>query len=155
MVPQIDNIEYIEVSNNIEALILENNLIKQHKPRYNILLKDDKSFVYIKIHTTEQFPRITIVRRPTKDKNLYFGPYTSANRIKKLLQFLRGIFPYRTCRMSIVIEEKKTQLKNIDRNTPCLDYHIKKCGAPCTALTTPEEYQHTIDGIVSFLKGNT
>jgi len=140
----------------IEALILETNLIKQFKPKYNVLMKDDKNYVYVRITVQEAFPRIEVIRRPLEDKARYFGPYTRALDIKDTLTVLRKVFPYRTCKMHIERNaDGSVSIKNRDRPTPCLDFHIKQCPAPCTGAITSEEYRASIDGIVAFLKGNT
>ncbi|MDD4628470.1 MAG: excinuclease ABC subunit UvrC [Candidatus Peribacteraceae bacterium] len=140
----------------IEALILETNLIKQFKPKYNVLMKDDKNYVYVRITVQEAFPKIEVIRRPLEDKARYFGPYTRALDIKDTLTVLRKVFPYRTCRMHIERNaDGSVSIKNRDRPTPCLDFHIKQCPAPCTGAITSEEYRASIDGIVAFLKGNT
>ncbi len=167
MVSQIEDIEYIVVDSELEALILETNLIKELRPKYNILMKDDKNFVYIKVTTNEDFPRISIVRQIKKDGAKYFGPKTSAQRTSNTLKALKKIFPYRHCNIDIKYLEnvktdpnkltfkKRVSCSNITIKIPCLDYHIKRCIAPCIGIPTPEGYKEIIDQVVSFLEGKT
>ncbi|MDD5041737.1 MAG: GIY-YIG nuclease family protein [Candidatus Peribacteraceae bacterium] len=175
----------VTVTNSeLEALILETNLIKQKKPKYNVLMKDDKNYVYVRISVQDSFPRIELVRKPAEDQAKYFGPYVSALEIRDTLTLLRRVFPYRTCKMSIEVASSPTPfpspggggvkpvgnalpplgegvgmgvtIKNRDRPTPCLDYHIKQCSGPCIGCVTPEEYRHvSVEGVINFLKGNT
>jgi len=153
----------------LEALILETNLIKQHKPKYNVLMKDDKNYLFIRITVQDPFPRIDMIRKPLEDGSKYFGPYTRGFEMNQTLTMLRKIFPYRNCKMSIEPEAMNQQLitnnqktsfpvaiKHRDRPTPCLDYHIKQCSAPCIGNITPEEYRRdAIDPVIDYLKGNT
>lgn len=168
MVEQINDIEYIIVDSELEALILETNLIKQLRPKYNILMKDDKNYVYIKITTQEDYPRISIVRQIQKDKAKYFGPKTSGHQAKQTLKALKKIFPYRHCNLNIqylpeakIDPENKQSLRkrvilsNISIKIPCLDYHIKRCNAPCLGIPTPTEYKQLINQIIRFLEGKT
>ena len=155
----------------LEALILETNLIKENKPKYNVLMKDDKNYVYVRVAIQESFPSVEIVRRMTDDGARHFGPYTSAFSVRETLVMLRKIFPYRTCKMSIETRNEKRETKNSlsahsesqisvivthrDRPTPCLDHHIHQCSAPCIGTVTPEEYRaQSIDGVINFLKGD-
>ena len=128
-----------------EALLLENSLIKKNKPRYNIRLKDDKTYPFIKINLNEEFPRVYITRKYSNDGARYFGPYPSPGNIRKTLNFLNKLFPYRSC------------TKVIDGNDerPCLEFHIKRCIAPCTGYASKESYMKVINELISFLEGNT
>jgi len=155
LLKNLENIEYIEVEKNIEAIILEHNLIKELKPKYNVVMKDDKSFVYIKI-TKEDFPRIEIVRKVEKDNAVYIGPKTSTQKVKNTLKILKTIFPYRHCSLNIKqLEENKVEVSNKVIKYPCLDYHIKKCTAPCIGKITPEEYKKIVEKILKFLNGKS
>lgn len=143
MVSHIADFEYILTDNEVEALILECNLIKQHRPRYNVSLKDDKSYPYIKITTQEDFPRIQVTRSVTRDGSRYFGPYTSVGSLKETLNLLRGLFPIRTCR--------DTPLQ--PRSRPCLNAHIGRCLAPCSGQVDREAYREAVDNVIMFLEG--
>lgn len=145
MVSRIRDFEYIITDSELEALILECNLIKKHKPHYNILLKDDKHYPYIKITTEEEYPRVVITRRVEKDKNRYFGPYTSTRAVRETLDILKKVFPIRTCKKNV------KQGTVIDR--PCLNYHIKQCMGPCQGNIDKNEYHNIIINICSFLDG--
>jgi len=149
----------VTVTNSeLEALILETNLIKQKKPKYNVLMKDDKNYVYVRISVQEPFPRIDLVRKPAEDKAKYFGPYVSAYEIRDTLTLLRRVFPYRTCKMSIepTGQGKDVTVTHRDRPTPCLDYHIKQCCGPCIGCVTPDAYgSMAVEGVIDFLKGKT
>lgn len=157
LVEQIDNIEYIETETEIEALILESNLIKEYRPKYNIVLRDDKSFLYIKITTNEDFPRISLVRHADmkQDKNAkYYGPKTSAEKTRKTLKLLKKLFPHRHCGLNIDwLGEGNVMVTNKVLKYPCIDYHIKRCQAPCIGAITPEEYRKTVKKITGFLEG--
>ncbi|MBZ0199629.1 MAG: excinuclease ABC subunit UvrC, partial [Ignavibacteriaceae bacterium] len=149
LVCKIVDLELIVTDNEIEALVLENNLIKQYKPRYNVNLKDDKSYPYIKI-TKEPFPRIYPTRRLVKDGSRYFGPYTDVKNMKSSLRMINQIFKIRSCKLNITqesIAKKKFKV--------CLDYHIKKCDGPCEGLVTEREYNDMVDEVVKTLKGKT
>lgn len=139
MIDNIRDIDYIVTNSEIEALLLESELIKRYKPRYNEKWKDEKNFLYIKIDINQDYPRIFLVRRPLDDKVLYFGPFVDAGNLRNSLKILRKIFPYRTCRK---LPEK-----------PCLQYHLKRCPAPCTGDISPEEYKKIIKQIILFFKG--
>lgn len=155
MVEKIVDVDVIETNNELEALMLETNLIKQYRPKYNILMRDDKNYVYIKVSTHEDYPRLSIVRKREQDRSLYFGPKTSADSCEKLINLLRKIFPIRTC--TLEMEDGPDGLIRITKKTipvPCLDYHIKRCRAPCIDLIKKDEYQDLIKQIVRFLKGN-
>ena len=146
MVAQVDDFDILLCNTNLEALTLECNLIKLHKPHYNILLKDDKHYPYVRIDRREPFPRVTIARRMQKDGAQYFGPYIGAAAIRDALEVVRKVFPIRTC-------DKKLPLKVPVR--PCVNYEIGRCKAPCAHLCTQEEYAEIIDGVISFLNGNS
>jgi excinuclease ABC subunit C len=149
MIKRIDDVEWIVVRNEVEALLTEANLIKKHQPFYNVNLKDDKSFPFIRI-TNEPFPRVFITRDIIKDGSKYFGPYTDVVYLRRTLKAIRRIFPVRSCDFFIdqsVIDQKKISI--------CLDYHIKKCEGPCEGLVSTGHYSEMIDSIISFLQGKT
>lgn len=148
LVRRINDIKTIHVSSETEALLLECNLIKEYRPRYNILLKDDKSFPWIKI-TNEEYPRIFFTRNKTKDGSYYFGPYTSKRHLKELMDLIREIFKYRTC--SLPLKEKTVKQGKFK---PCLNYQIKLCDAPCADYQSLEEYNKVINSIKNIIKGN-
>jgi len=162
LVSQISDIEITETSSELEALMLETNLIKEFRPKYNILMKDDKNFVYIKVTTQEDFPRILVVRKVENDKAKYFGPKTSALKVKATLKTLRNLFPFRTCNVGIrqekelkdnILKKSRVKLSNKVIKTPCLYYHIKKCIGPCIGKVTKAEYAKIIDKVLRFLNG--
>lgn len=142
MVSKIAEIETIVTSSEIEALILECNLIKKYRPRYNISLKDDKSYPYLKVTLQEDFPRLFVTRRVSKDGAKYYGPYADAGAMHATVKLLRNMFPLRTCRKM-----------NVDR--PCLNYHIKRCLAPCTGLVSKSSYRQMIKSVCMVLDGRT
>lgn len=147
MVSNIDDFDFVIVGNETEALNLESNLIKQNKPYYNILLKDDKHFPYIRIDYKQDFPRVEIVRKYKKDGAKYFGPYLSSFALRESITAVREHFPIRQC--------KKDISKAIARGErPCLMYHIGKCCAPCTGKVTPEEYRLLLDQVTALFQGN-
>lgn len=145
MVSNIYDFEYILTDSEMEALILECNLIKKHRPKYNILLKDDKHYPYIKVTTEESYPRVLMVRRISKDKNKYFGPYTSSRAVRETIELIKQIFPIRSCN------------RNIDGNAvkdrPCLYYHMGKCLGPCQGNVDKGEYDEMVKQICKFLDG--
>jgi excinuclease ABC subunit C len=145
LVAEIQDITWWVTETELEALVLENELIKRYWPHYNIRLKDDRQFPYIKINWQEDFPRIEVVRRRLKDKARYFGPYTSATNCYRTLDALRRIFPYLDCDRTITGNDAR----------PCLYYHIKMCGGPCIGKQSREEYRATIQQLMDFLQGNT
>lgn len=147
MVARIKEFEYIITDNELEALILENNLIKKHKPHYNILLKDDKTYPYIKV-TNEDYPRIIKTRKVLKDGAQYFGPYTNAFAINDYIEAINDLFMLRDCNRNI-----EKSIKTHER--PCLNYYIKKCSAPCNDKITKQDYQSEVDNVIQILKGNT
>ena len=146
MVKNIDKFEYIITDSELEALILECNLIKKYKPKYNVLLRDDKTYPYIKVTTNEDFPRVLKVRKVIKDKAKYFGPYTNTTAVNDTLDIIKNIYPIRTCNIDIE-RAIKTNMR------PCLNLHIKRCVGPCTGNVTKEEYNKMIDEIILFLSG--
>jgi len=149
LVKKIDDIQLIITDNEIEALVLENNLIKKFKPRYNVNLKDDKSYPYIKV-TKEPFPRIYPTRRIIKDGSKYFGPYTDVKNMKSALRMINQVFKIRSCKLDITqeaIDKKKFKV--------CLDYHIKKCDGPCEGLISEINYNEMVNEVIKVLKGKT
>lgn len=142
MVSKIADFETILTGSEIEALILECNLIKKYRPRYNISLKDDKTYPYVKVTLAEKYPRVMITRRIMKDGARYFGPYTKVGAVHESLKLLRRLFPMRTC-------------KHMDVDRPCLEYHIKRCVAPCTGEVDTAEYAKMVDSVCLFLEGRT
>ena len=148
MVKNIDDFEYIIVDNEVEALILEANLIKKHKPKYNILLRDDKQYPYIKVTLNEKFPRVVKTREVKKDKAKYYGPYPSATAVNDFLEIIHSIYPIRTCKLNLDNEE------NIGKLRPCLNYFINRCKAPCQGFIEEDEYNIMISEIMRFLAGN-
>ncbi|MGI5838077.1 MAG: excinuclease ABC subunit UvrC [bacterium] len=144
MASQIANIDYIVTDSELEALILECNLIKKHRPKYNISLKDDKHYPYIRVTWQEDFPRVLIARSIRKDGAKYYGPYTSSYAVDETLKLLQSIFPLRTCRHDFTREKP---------GRPCLNYHIKRCLAPCQGYVSREVYRNMISEICLFLEG--
>jgi len=143
MLKRIDDLDYIATDTEVEALILESNLIKEHRPRYNVLLRDDKSYPYLKITLGEDFPRVYITRRINRDGSRYFGPYTKVGAVNETLRLIKKLFPFRSCK----------QKKPGPRSRPCLNYHIKRCLAPCCNLVNKEEYRAMINEVCLFLEG--
>ena len=146
MVKNIKSFEYIITDSELEALILECNLIKKYRPKYNVLLRDDKTYPYIKVTVNEDFPRVLKVRRVLRDKAKYFGPYTNVEAVNDTLEVIRNIYPIRTCNIDI-----ERAIKNNMR--PCLNLHIKRCVGPCTGNVSKEEYNKMIEEILLFLSG--
>lgn len=146
MVSRITRFEYIITDSELEALVLECNLIKEHRPRYNTMLKDDKSYPYIKVTVTEDFPRIMFSRDMKKDKNKYFGPYTSSGAVKDTIDLIHKLYRIRTCSRNLP--------KDIGKDRPCLNYHIKQCDAPCQGYISKEEYGKAISQALDFLNGD-
>ena len=146
MVKNIYSFEYIITDSELEALILECNLIKQYRPKYNVLLRDDKTYPYIKVTTNEDYPRVLKVRRVLKDKAKYFGPYTNITAVNDTLEIIRNTYPIRTCNIDI----DKAIRNNV---RPCLNKHIKKCVGPCTGDISKEDYNKMIEEILMFLSG--
>ncbi len=142
LVHEIADIEWIVVGSELEALILEMTLIKRHKPRYNVRLKDDKRYPYIKVHWQDPFPKVTVTRLMQNDGARYFGPYTSVWAVHQTLDLLRKIFPYLTCNREITGHDSRA----------CLYYDIKLCTAPCIGAINQEDYRQIIDDLCRFLK---
>jgi len=145
LVREIANIEWIIVGSELEALILEMNLIKKHRPKFNIRLKDDKRYPYIKVHWADPFPKVTVTRQMAEDGSRYFGPYTSAWAVYQTLDILRRIFPYLTCDRVITGQDKRA----------CLYYDIKLCTAPCIGAATQTQYRQMISDLMAFLSGHS
>ncbi len=162
MVSQITDIQYLTTKTELEAILLETNLIKEIRPKYNILMKDDKNFSYIKVTVQEDYPRILIVRKVLKDGAKYFGPKTAAHQMHSTLNLLRKILPYRNCNLQIedqgpvndVFDKKrKVKVTKAGIKYPCLDLHIKRCVAPCIGKCDITEYRQIIDSVIDFLSG--
>ena len=146
MVRQIARFEYIVTDSELEALVLECNLIKEHRPKYNTMLRDDKTYPYIKVTLGEAFPRVLFARRLKKDKSRYFGPYTSAGAVKDIIDLLNKLYGLRTC--------SRILPRDTGKERPCLNYHIKQCYAPCQGFISEEEYAGRIERAVRFLNGD-
>ena len=146
MVTHISRFEYIVTDSELEALVLECNPIKEHRPKYNTMLMDDKSYPFIKVTVNEPFPRVMLARQMKKDKAKYFGPYTSAGAVKDTIELIRKLYHIRSCNRSLP--------KDIGKERPCLNYHIHQCQAPCQGYISQEEYRKSIDEVVRFLNGH-
>lgn len=146
MVSNIDHFEYIITDSELEALVLECNLIKEHRPKYNTMLKDDKGYPYIKVTVQEPYPRIMFARQLKKDKAKYFGPYTSATAVKDTIELICKIYKIRTCNRNLP--------RDIGKERPCLYYQIKQCDAPCQGYVSEEEYKESVKQVLEFLNGN-
>lgn len=146
MVTHIERFEYILTDSELEALVLECNLIKEHRPKYNTMLKDDKTYPYIKVTLGETYPRVLFSRQMKKDKSRYYGPYTSAGAVKDTIELIRKLYQLRTC--------SRVLPRDTGKERPCLNYHIHQCMAPCQAYISPEEYRQRIRGAMDFLNGN-
>ncbi len=146
MVEQIARFEYIVTDSELEALVLENNLIKEYSPKYNTMLKDDKTYPYIKVTVAEEFPRILFSREMKKDRSRYFGPYTSAAAVKDTIELMNKLYQLRTCNRKLP--------RDIGVERPCLNYHIKQCMAPCQGYINKEDYRQQIEQALDFLNGN-
>ncbi len=146
MVKQIVRFEYIITDSELEALILECNLIKEHRPKYNTMLRDDKSYPYIRVTLGEEFPRVLFSHQMKKDKSRYFGPYTSAGAVKDTIELVRKLYCLKTC--------NRVLPRDIGKERPCLNYHIHQCAAPCQGNISREEYRAQIDQVIEFLNGN-
>ena len=144
LMPRVEDFEYILTDTEAEALLLENTLIKGHKPRFNIRLKDDKNYPYIKITLNEDFPRLDVTRRVHDDGARYFGPFASASSMRKTMALLKRLFPYRSCTKPITGSDPR----------PCLEYYIHRCVAPCIGLVDRDQYRQVIDQVVLFLEGH-
>lgn len=159
MVAKIEDIEFLVVKNEVEALVLESNYIKQYRPKYNVLMRDDKSYPYIKVALSEDFPRVYRVRSYQRDGNRYFGPYTNSGAVDATLDLLNKLFSFRTCRYDASAwappreGEPKPGWKQKLLTRPCTQYYIHRCVAPCVANTTREEYDKIIRQVILFLEG--
>ncbi len=145
LVEDVADLEWIVTDTELEALILENELIKRHRPRYNVRLKDDKNYPFIKVHWQDDFPKVSIVRRMARDGARYYGPFTSAMAVRQTLDALRRVFPYLDCDREITGRDER----------PCLYFHIKRCVGPCIGAVNREEYRSVIQGLCDFLEGKT
>ena len=146
MVKQIVRFEYIITDSELEALVLECNLIKEHRPKYNTMLRDDKTYPYIRVTLGEDFPRVLFSRQQKKDKSRYFGPYTSAGAVKDTIEMINKLYGLRTCNRNLP--------KDTGKERPCLNYHIHQCDAPCQAYISKEAYRERVDEALEFLNGN-
>ena len=146
MVRQIARFEYIITDSELEALVLECNLIKEHRPKYNTMLRDDKTYPYIRVTLGEDFPRVLFSRHQKKDKSRYFGPYTSAGAVKDTIELVNKIYQLRTCNRNLP--------RDTGKERPCLNYHIHQCMGPCQAYISKEKYRERIDAVIEFLNGN-
>ena len=146
MVTHITRFEYIITDSELEALVLECNLIKEHRPKYNTMLMDDKSYPFIKVTVQEPFPRIMMARQMKKDKAKYFGPYTSVGAVRDTIELIRKLYKIRSCNRRLP--------RDIGLERPCLNYHIHQCGAPCQGYVDQQEYRESIDQVLQFLNGN-
>ncbi len=146
MISLIDHFEYIVVDSDLEAFVLENNLIKEYNPKYNTLLKDSKTYPYIKVSVAEDFPKISFVRRMGKDKSKYFGPYTSSQAVNDIIELLNTTYKFRTC--------NKACQEGVENDRPCLNYHMGKCLAPCSGKVSSEVYKANIALAIDFMNGN-
>jgi excinuclease ABC subunit C len=145
LVTEIADLEWIVTDTELEALILENELIKRYRPRFNIRLRDDKTYPYIKVHWQEDFPKVSIVRRMERDGARYYGPFASAYAVRQTLDVLRRVFPYLDCNREITGRDPK----------PCLYYHIKRCAGPCIGAVDKEQYRQLVAGLSAFLEGDS
>jgi excinuclease ABC, C subunit len=146
MVPQIARFEYIITDSEVEALVLECNLIKEHRPKYNTMLKDDKSYPFVRVTVSEPFPRVLLARRMQKDKDKYFGPYPSGVAVKDAIELIRKLYQVRSCNRQLPRDEGKER--------PCLYHHIKQCDAPCQGYITQEQYHQKVSQVLRFLNGD-
>ncbi len=146
MVSHITRFEYIVTDSELEALVLECNLIKEHRPKYNTMLMDDKAYPFIKVTVEEPFPRIMLARKLVKDRSKYFGPYTSAGAVKDTIDLIRKLYHIRSCNRKLPAD--------IGKERPCLNYHIHQCNAPCQGYISQEEYKKAIEEVIQFLSGN-
>ena len=146
MVSHIHRFEYIVTDSELEALILECNLIKEHRPKYNTMLMDDKGYPFIKVTVNEAYPRVMLARTAEKDKSKYFGPFTSAGAVKDTIELIRKLYHVRNCNRNLP--------RDIGKERPCLNYHIKQCKAPCQGYISEEEYRESIQQVLSFLSGH-
>ena len=146
MVTHIRRFEYIVTDSELEALVLECNLIKEYRPKYNTMLMDDKAYPFIKVTVEEPFPRVMLARKMVKDKSKYFGPYTSAGAVKDTIELIRKLYQIRSCNRKLP--------RDIGKERPCLNYHIHQCKAPCQGYISQEEYRESVNEVIHFLNGN-
>ena len=146
MVTHIRRFEYIVTDSELEALVLECNLIKEHHPKYNTMLMDDKTYPFIKVTTNEDFPRVMMSRKMLKDKARYFGPYTSSQAVRDTIDLIHKLYHLRSCNRSLP--------RDIGKERPCLNYHIKQCDAPCQGYISQEEYGKAVSQVIRFLNGS-
>ena len=146
MVTHIARFEYIVTDSELEALVLESNLIKEHRPKYNTMLKDDKSYPFIKVTVQEAYPRVLFARQMKKDKNRYFGPYTSGGAVKDVIELVRKLYQVRSCNRNLP--------RDCGKDRPCLYYHMKQCTGPCTGHVDQKQYRENIQGVLHFLNGD-
>lgn len=146
MVSRIARFEYIVTDSELEALVLECNLIKEYRPRYNTMLKDDKAYPYIRVTVEEEFPRVLFSRTMKKDRSRYFGPYTSAGAVKDTIELIHKLWKIRTCSRNLP--------RDTGKERPCLNYHIRQCSAPCQGYITREEYGKAVSQTLEFLNGH-
>ena len=146
MVTHIARFEYIVTDSELEALVLESNLIKEHRPKYNTMLKDDKSYPFIKVTVQEAYPRVLFARQMKKDKNRYFGPYTSGGAVKDVIELVRKLYQVRSCSRNLP--------RDCGKDRPCLYYHMKQCTGPCTGHVDQKQYRENIQKVLSFLNGD-
>lgn len=146
MVTHIRRFEYIVTDSELEALVLECNLIKEHRPKYNTMLMDDKGYPFIKVTVNEAYPRVMLARTMQKDKAKYFGPFTSAGAVKDTIELVQKLYNIRSCNRNLP--------KDMGKDRPCLNYHIKQCKAPCQGYISEAEYRKSIDGVLRFLNGH-
>ncbi len=146
MVTHISRFEYIVTDSELEALVLESNLIKEHRPKYNTMLKDDKSYPFIKVTVQEAYPRVLFARQMKKDKNRYFGPYTSGGAVKDVIELVRKLYQVRSCSRNLP--------RDCGKDRPCLYYHMKQCTGPCTGYVDQKQYRENIQKVLSFLNGD-
>ena len=146
MVTHIARFEYIVTDSELEALVLESNLIKEHRPKYNTMLKDDKSYPFIKVTVQEAYPRVLFARQMKKDKNRYFGPYTSGGAVKDVIELLRKLYQVRSCSRNLP--------RDCGKDWPCLYYHMKQCTGPCTGHVDQKQYRENIQKVIRFLNGD-
>ncbi|MEK6546547.1 MAG: GIY-YIG nuclease family protein, partial [Nitrospinota bacterium] len=144
MVSLVVDVDYVVTENEVEALILESNLVKKHKPKYNVILRDDKHYPYLKLATEEMYPYLSIVRRVKKDKGIYFGPYVSPKSLRKTLKLIHGIFKLR---------QSRDPLDGRPKRRPCLNYQMGRCLAPCAGYVKKEDYSRIVKDVILFLKG--
>ena len=146
MVTHIRRFEYIVTDSELEALVLECNLIKEHRPKYNTMLMDDKAYPFIKVTTGETFPRVLLARKMVKDRARYFGPYTSSQAVRDTIDLIHKLYHVRSCNPNLP--------RDTGKERPCLNYHIHQCDAPCQGYISKDEYRKSIDEVIRFLNGN-